>query len=295
MLCIALQTYASDLIPDNADPSTYEVIKSASTGSQLSLEAIKSANGNINEIRLLLKGDKDECYRLLREAIAQDDAVIQIQLSYALVGIEWGDDKNRDFSSAVASDLEDYLYYPRGFYSFNEAYDDALSLEFDLHEHDKRGAETFKKASALGYLPAVIELLYIEWAGKTASSEFALAFALVLQPYVGKGDKYLDYDFGLALKNGSPNGSELYYEGMYWMEISLGNDVKYPRENESFEKFKSWYCTYKDLISMFDDYDGLRHLSSGVILAPSRQFWLDFKAAKLQNINPTVGQGLSIL
>lgn len=287
------QAYAADFMSDSADPSTYtyEVVDSESIGSQLSLEAIKSANGNINEIRLLLKGNTDECYRLLREAINQDDSVIQIQLSYALFGMKWGKDKDRDFSSAVASDLEDYQYYPREFVLFEEAYDEALSLEYNYDKRKQRSIEIYKKASNLGYLPASLELLLEDWKWKTNSSEFAF----VLYSYVGKGDKYIDYYFGKALKNSSPIGSELYYEGMYWMEISLGNDVKYPRDNQSFEDFKRYYYSYEDLSSTYYDYDGLLHLSSGVILAPSKQSWLDFKAAKLQNINSNGSYGLSIL
>ena len=178
------------------------------------LTSVRDTRGNINEIRLLLKGNVETCYRLFREAVEEGDAVTQIQLSHALFGIKWGKDQEKDFSSLVVLDLEEFSYYPRAFALFNSAYDEAMGLEIDRKRNKARGIETFAKAADQGYLPAVLELKHTKWKWNSDS----YGFAVQLRPFVGKGDKRLDYYFGKALKNGCQRGTERYYEGLYWME-----------------------------------------------------------------------------
>lgn len=255
---------------------------------KVDLEAIKGVNGNIREIRLLLRGNVDACLRLFREAIEQDDVVTQIQLSYAWYGMRRGKDKDRDFFDLVVNDLEDIYYYFSEFGLFSSAYNEALSLKIDVCEHKKRGIEAFKKASDLGYLPAVLELSCTKWSLQIDHNSYGLA--VELRPYLGKGDKHLDYYFGGALKNGSAMGSKLFYEGMYWQEMSLGYDVKYPSDDESFKSFIYRYQESENLfIGNCYSLDGLYHVSFSdvrrdVILAPSKAAWEDFKDEKFKNI-----------
>jgi len=246
----------------------------------VSLETIRHSRGDISEIRMLLKGSVETCNNLFKQAVEEGDVVAQIQLSHALFGMKWGKDDSKDFSSLSARDLETFSYYPREFALFNSAYDQAMGVEFDGGAHDARGKDTFRAAASRGYLPALLELKCREWKRRTSS----YGFAVELRPFVGKGDRQLDYHFGQALKNGSQIGSELYYEGMYWMNQSCGIPVKYPREHESFEDFTRRYIRFKDCGSTFYDFDGFRHVGGSVVLAPSEEAWEAFVKEKLGNV-----------
>lgn len=246
----------------------------------VSLEAIRHARGDINEIRILLKGSVETCNNLFKQAVEEGDVVSQIQLSHAFFGMKWGKDDTKDFSSLNARDLEIFPYYPRDFALFNSAYDQAMGVEFDWKTRDARGAETFHAAASRGYLPAFLELKCQEWQRHKSS----YGFAVQLQPFVGKGDRKLDYCFGQALKNGSQIGSQLYYEGMYWMNQSCGIPVKYPQEHESFESFTRRYIKYEDSKSTYYNHDGLLHVGSSVVLAPSKEAWEAFVKEKLEDV-----------
>lgn len=246
----------------------------------VSLEAIRHARGDINEIRMLLKGSVETCNNLFKQAVEKGDVVAQVQLSHALFGMKWGKDDSKDFSSLSARDLEAFSYYPREFALFNSAYDQAMGVKSDWRTHDARGKETFRTAASRDYLPAFLELKCKEWNLHRSS----YGFAVQLRPFVGKGDRPLDYHFGQALKNGSQVGSELYYEGMYWMNQSCGIPVKYPREHESFNDFTSRYVRYEDAMSTYYEHDGLFHVGSSVVLAPSREVWEGFVKEKLENV-----------
>lgn len=243
------------------------------------LAAVKDARGDINEMRILLKGNEETCNRLFKEAVAEGDVITQIQLSHALFGMKWGEDHTKNFSSLTAGDLESFSYYPQEFVLFNSAYDQAMGIKSDGKTHDARGSETFRLAAERGYLPAFLELMHKEWKGNTDS----YGFAVQLRPFVGQGDKQLDYYFGQALKNGCQIGSELYYEGMYWMNQSCGIPVKYPKEHQSFYDFKSHYIQYESEHSYYD-HNGFRHVGGSVILAPSREAWGTFVKEKLGDV-----------
>jgi|GEM_PF-3799752 len=250
----------------------------------VSLEATRHARGDINEIRMLLKGSIETCNNLFKQAVEEGDVVSQIELSHAIFGMKWGKDDSKDFSSLSVRDLEAFSYYPREFVLFNLAYDQAMGVESDWRTSDARSKETFRAAASRGYLPAFLELKCKEWKWHTSS----YAFAVELRPFVGKGDRKLDYYFGQALKNGSQIGSELYYEGMYWMNQSCGIPVKYPREDESFNDFTSRYIQVKELGSTYYNQDGFMHLRrSSVVLAPSREAWEAFVKEKLGNVKFT--------
>ncbi len=248
--------------------------------SGLNLDAIRDARCNINEIRLLLKGNVEACHKLFREAVEVRDVVSQIQLSHAHFGIKWGKDHEKDFSSLTIHDLEEFSYYPREFDLFNSVYDEAMGVKADWKTHEAKGIETFSLAADQGYLPAVLELKATQW--KWNSNSYG--FAVQLRPFVGKGDKQLDYYFGKALKNGSQIGSELYYEGLCWVENSCGIPVKYPKEDQSFKDFKSHYIRFEDVGSTSYDHDGFLHVGPSVVLAPSREAWEIFKREKLADV-----------
>src|SRR5262249_47987226 len=149
---------------------------------------------DINEIRLLLKGSLETCYKLFRKAVEEGDAISQIQLSHASWGIKWGKDQEKDFSSFVYSDLEQFSYFPRDYLLFNTVYNEAMGEQFDWEIHKARGHEIFRRAADLGYLPAVLELKATEWKFNIDS----YGFAVQLRPFVGQGDRVLDYYFGRA-------------------------------------------------------------------------------------------------
>ena len=114
----------------------------------LPLEIIREARGDINEIRMLLKGSKETCLNLFKQAVEEGDAISQIQLSQAFFGIAWGKDESKDFSLLSARDLETFSYYPRSFGLFNEVYDQAMGEKFNLNVRDARGTETFRSAAS---------------------------------------------------------------------------------------------------------------------------------------------------
>lgn len=239
----------------------------------------QTEKGDINEIRFLLKGDQSKCIELFKEAFSQGDVVSQIELSQALLGMKWGKDQNKDFSSLQIESLDSYPLYPHDYKAFELMYEDAYGEDIGWREREEIAFQAFKKAADLNYLPAVLELLHTQWKMNTES----YGFAAELRPYVGKGNDAIDYYFGKALKNGTAIGSKLYYEGMYWMEKSLGVSVKYPEINQSFEAFKDYYIRYENVISTYYSHDGFMHIGS-VLLAPSEKAWSDFKKQKLENI-----------
>lgn len=248
--------------------------------SVVSLEAIRNARGDINEIRIILKGSVENCHSLFKKAVEEGDVVTQIQLSYALFGMKWGKDSTRDFSSLTVSDLEIFSYSLRGFLFFNSAYDEAMGITSDQRTREARGIKTFGLAASRGDLSAFLELMYQEWKPYTDS----YGFAVQLRPFVGKGDKTLDNYFGQALKRGCQIGSKLYYEGLYWMNQSGGISVEYPKENQSFKHFKHEYIKNKNFLSSYYEHDDFLHVGTSIILAPSREAWETFVKEKLENV-----------
>lgn len=247
------------------------------------LEAVRDARGDINAIRMLLKGNVETCLGLFRGAVEEGDVVTQIQLSHALKGMELGKDSLKDFSSLVVGDLEEFSYYPKEFALFDLAYARAMGSEPNWEMEHAKAVETFRLAADRGYLPAFLELKHQEWRINRES----YGFAVELRPFLGKGDKLLDYYFGLALRTGCQVGSALYYEGIYWMHqsggISVkcpGKSVKHPGKYESFERFK------KDNSSpgSYRDFDGFRYVGPSEVLAPSIEVWEAFVIVKLENV-----------
>lgn len=247
----------------------------------LTLETIRDARGDINQIRILLKGSEETCNDLFRKAVEEGDAVLQIQLSHAFFGMRWGKDKEKDFSSLHAHHLETFSYYPRAFQLFNSVYARVMGVQSDEETCNARAQETFQLAASFGYLPAFLELKCVEWEMFVGS----YGFAVQLQPFVGKDDRLLDYYFGQALKNGSQMGSDLYYEGMYWMNQSCGICVEYPIEGESFGDFTSRYMRSTGVGRSYYDLDGLRHVvDSPVVLARNKEIWEGFVKGKLSHV-----------
>jgi hypothetical protein len=249
--------------------------------SMMLLQTIREACGDINAIRMLLKGNNELCLQLFREAVQEGDAILQIQLSHALFGMKWGKDDSKDFSSLVISDLETYVYYPKNFVLFNFTYDQAMGMRFNYTEEETRGLATFRLAAASGYLPAFLELKAQEWGSRKNS----YGFAVELRPFVGKGDKHLDCYFGQALRYGCQIGSKLYYEGMYWVHRSGGFSVKYPGEYQSFQGFRNYYSTVIDLSSSYYGHDDFYYFyRDSTVLARSREAWETFVREKLETV-----------
>jgi hypothetical protein len=243
--------------------------------------AVKDTRGDINQIRMLLKGNSGTCLKLFKEAVAEGDTITQIQLSHALFGMRWGKDQERDFSSLAVGDLEKFSYTPREFVLFKAAYDEAMGEESDWEQRQNKDIETYRIAANHGYLSAFLELMGNEWRGH---SSYSYGFAVQLRPFVGKGERQLDYHFGMALKSGCETGSPLYYEGLYWMHQSCGIPVKFPRERESFDDFFHRYVRQEDVFHTYYDHDGFWHVGPEVVLAPSREKWEAFLKEKLGNV-----------
>lgn len=239
---------------------------------EISLDSVKRACGDVNQIRMLLKGSLDKCVVLFKEAVKANDAVVQIQLSHAYYGILWGKDNEKDFSSISNHDLDEYEYYPRKFDLYRNIYQCAFGV------NETSANETFFVAAYQGYLPAILELHHEKW----ASPEDKYGFAVSLRPYVGKGDKRLDYYFGLSLKNGCKKGSNEFYEGLFWMQSSLGITVNFPKESESFIEFKK--NIMQTYMGTCFSQDGFCFLNNGDVLAPSEELWNKFKNEKLKEV-----------
>ncbi len=260
--------------------AAYLHINPTSSTADSDLDVIRDARGNIDEIRLLLKGNIEVCQRLFKEAVEKRDVISQIQLSQAYFAIKWGKDQEKDFSSLSIHDLEKFFYYPKDFALFKYVYNEIMGVGGDSKRLYSIAFETFSLAADMGYLPAVLELKATQW--KLSLDSYG--FAVQLRPFVGNGDKQLDYYFGLALKAGSPFGSEHYYEGLYWQETSCGIYVKYPKEGQSFEEFKRRYIQSEIGSELVSEYDGLLHIGSSIVLAPSREAWETFKREKLTDV-----------
>lgn len=244
----------------------------------VNLEQIRQANGDINAMRMLLKGDEKACLDLFSEAVKEGDVIIQIQLSHVLFYMRSRKDSDRDFSRLEATDLEVLLYHPSEFEHYNQAYDEAVEKETQQNLRYTRAYEVFRQAAGLSFLPAVLEFLCVERKYETETYGFAVA----LRRYVGQGDKKLDYYFGQALKSGCRVGTELYYEGIYWMQHSLGFSVFYPAQDQTFDDFKHRF-TQSMRYSSYHDHDGIRAWRN-VFLAPTKEVWETFVKEKLDTV-----------
>lgn len=237
---------------------------------------------DINEIRILLRGNEEVCEELFRSAVKEGDAVTQIQLSRAYLGMQLGEDKEKNFSSLSLKDLKVFSYYRDslgGFPIFNLLFDKAMGTESNGKTCYSRGLETFKVAAARGYLPARFALLCDEWPMYRRRN---YGFAVHLRPFVGKGCRELDYAFGEALKDGCVIGSKPFYEGLHWMYKSGLLRVRFPDADESFDSMKRWHLATNSS-ALIEDYDGLRFVDS-LILAPSQEAWETFVKEKLGHI-----------
>lgn len=62
---------------------------------------------------------------------------------------------------------------------------------------------------------------------------------------------------------GCEPGSELYYEGLYWMNQSCGIPVKYPAicwgRQQSFEEFSNYCIMMGEVRGIYYEYDGFIH------------------------------------
>lgn len=255
---------------------------------EIDLEAVRQARGDINEIRMQLKGNVSACHDLFKQAVKEEDVISQIQLSQALFGMKWGKDKEKDFSSLQKADLEEFSYHSIGFALFNSACEEILGVESDSGTQDARTVTTFRAAADRGYLSALLELMSEDWTGHTKS----YGFAVQLRPFVGQGDKQLDHCFGVALKDGCAVGSDLYYEGLYWMNRSMGITVHFPPKDQSFEDFKSHYLRFNSSGECYDA-DGFCHVGN-VVLAPSREAWDSFVKEKLEIVRIASSESYSL-
>jgi hypothetical protein len=233
---------------------------------------IEQKNGNIVSIRKLLKGDFGLCQRLFQEALSVRNAVVQIQLSFTLFGMKWGNDNE------TTTEFESFRYYPREFTLFEGAYDTLMNTKSDWQTSRDRAITTYQQAAKNQYLPAILELRDFQW----RRNHNTFGFAVSLQAFVGKGDKRLDHYFGQALKNGSVIGCELYYEGIYWMQKSGHLDIKFPSKHQSYEDFKR--AQVEQSIDSYYDHDNLRHIGNWTILCRSPFAWRSFVRTKLSPI-----------
>lgn len=254
------------------------------------LENVRETRGNINELRILLRGNPEHCCHLFRQALEEHDHVSQIQLAQALYGIKTGNDSMKDFSELEARDLEDFVFYPHNFALYRLAYLDTFKSELGLDDEDnilaqknagsiagEQAEHAFTYTAGQDYLPAILELEY----KKAYPSINTQEFALQLKPHVDRGDKFIDYFYGKALKLDSEKGSELFYKGLFYMNKSELPFVKYPKRGEDFETFVSHYIRKVERESGYFKHDGCYHFSCGIVLAPSEEAWNQLVTEKL--------------
>lgn len=242
----------------------------------MDLDLVRQQSGDINKIRFLMKGDFPRCLNLFQQAINERDYVSQIELAYCYYGMKWGKDDKKQYTNV--SQMEKYDYYPHEYLLYRGINDEINKLNYD--DSQRMAKEAYMNAYKLGYLPAVLEYLYFQWRLNTSN----YGFAMQLLPYIGKGDNNIDYYFGRALKHGCEPGTELYYQGMYWMEKSLGIEVKFPLCGEKFGQFTDFNMRHGNMGHSYHELDCLLHIGD-TILAPSPDYWNDFKESKILNIN----------
>lgn len=117
------------------------------------LDAVRKANGDINEIRMLLKGNKEACLRLFRQAVAAEDFISQIQLSQVFYAMKWSKDMEKKFPDLKKENLEKYDFFPHRITIFNLAFDRAYDRICNEKVHKERGEKVFEQAEKQGYLP----------------------------------------------------------------------------------------------------------------------------------------------
>lgn len=155
---------------------------------QASLDQIRSALGNINEIRRLVENDVNLYLCLFRQAVEENDAVSQIQLAFA----RFAEKSSRNFELL--------------FLMYREAMNESIDRQ--------RVIDTYSLAASQGYIPAFLELKHAEWEPYSLT---CFGFACQLRPYVGMGDQQLDCLFGRALR-GCGLDTDLYQASIFFMD-----------------------------------------------------------------------------
>lgn len=263
-ISISTTTLSNFFQPNVTDPS-------------LSLQTIKKAKGNINQIVNLLHENKETCLELFRKAIEERDSIAQIELSQAYCEMEWRENESKNSIPTQNKNFDPFFYYPREFGLFTKTYRAAMQCNPDYKLENQIAEETFRDAATQGYLPAFLELTHARWGNHTKS----YGFATQLQPFVNQGNKVIDYHFGMALKHGSEPGTKLFYEGLYWIHKSDGIPVQFPQENEKFDDFSFRYR--KKSIYSYDTHHNFVYAVEGSpILAPSREKWEAFIKEKVE-------------
>lgn len=128
-----------------------------------------------------------------------------------------------------------------------------------------------------GITPAALNQIFKKWEGHLN----CFALAAELRPYIGKGNKLVDYYFGYALMASTEKNHWAHNEGLYW--ISSANQANVPAENQSFKEFAD---------DFIDNYVGLSYYSQdenflfidGHILAPSHEEWNAYKSRKFEDL-----------
>lgn len=246
----------------------------------VSLQTIKNAKGNVNQITKLFNENKESCLELFRKAIQDEDSIAQIQLSQAYFEIQWREEETKNSVPIQSKKFDPFFYYPRNFELLTKTYRDAMQCEPDYKAEKRFAEKTFSNASSKGYLPAILEFTYKIWGNNTKS----YGFAVQLQPFVNKGDKVIDYYFGRALRHGSTPGSKSFYEGLYWMYKSDRILVQYPEKNESFDDLTDrYYRSSEGRMYSYYGHDGFIYANEGsTILVPSKEEWEIFVKEKIE-------------
>lgn len=147
------------------------------TDPSVSLQTIRKATGNINQIIKPLNENKKTCLELFRKAKEEEDSITQIQLSQAYCGITCIEEDSQNFSTQN-KELDEFWYYPNDFYFFTKTYRDAMECEPDYKTEKELAEKTFSHAANRNYLPTLLELTHTTWRNHTKS----YGFAVQLQP-----------------------------------------------------------------------------------------------------------------
>ena len=245
------------------------------------LQLVRNAEGDINKIRMIFKGDKKTFCEVFQQAVRENDVISQIQLSHARFSMRRCLDDKKDFTKLSLEDLEAYsFYYPRELMLFNSAYSEVMGDKNDIATISQ---QTFRLAAKKGCLPAFLEIMDDEWGPRVNS----FGFAAQLRPFVGRGDMMLDKLFGLALIHGCHPNSGLYLEGIYWLNRSTQILPQYPTNGETFKVFQSEYFNTRNCWDLSHEHfhvNGFEFVGNNAVLVPYKESWDEFVKEVLEKV-----------
>ncbi len=227
-------------------------------------------------------------YRPSLTAVAQE--IREKGISHFISRIKLAQTENDAILQVTLSDAFQFNEYHPSYADNFALMKERYVLENGMNGIKRPEQPIYETAAKKGFLPAILWLKQQEWTRNRDS-----AFAATLYPFVNKGCVALDYQFGLALRDGFVRSSTTFYEGMCWIEKTFGFDVRYdacdvrpainpngkPSPIGRLEIDRTSGRQYASHAVHFT-LDGLMHIvGTNVIYAPAIEHWEEFKRTKL--------------